>query len=785
MLAGAAACGSSHAAIVTNKSVVVNAALKHQVIEGFGGCISHWQTGMQELFNDNAAFQNMLINDLGVTIVRGAMPPAVQATEDLDTNTLDLSAFDMTTIGWGRAAQALRLLNPELKVISSMWSPPAWMKTNADTINGGHLRTDRRPHFAKYCAGVCLAFSNYWGVPLYALSPQNEAYFTEPYDSCVYTYSEYYEMMKYLAAAFKRWNVTSRVYGPEDMGLAENRVMSYLSSIVNDTNTSPYFQICATHGYGNDGISAAGAVPAEAEPLRNWLAPYHKESWMTETSGEYPAWTNGYYIDSSTFDYGALSLAWRIHVGLVHGDQAAFVYWTLSDPGPSKYGLLGYNVPTCKYYAAKQFYRWIRPNAQRIDATTWTNDLGVGAFLHVTNQTLTLTFINVVTADMQVRVTLTNMPWAVPAFETYRSSLRENCAKLANTVVDNDGFALSVPAQSIVTLYSGVPTNAIPVTTASALDFSTNRAALTIPVGNGGLAPFTYAAAVTTGAAWLTVAPQNGTISNQIAALVASADREALPPGPSTGAVLITTSAGTSFVVNVVINQMPDNAVPTVTPGQVGFDTMHTTLFLYLGNYGRAPYTFSAAVLSGGAWLDVLPRAGTVSNPPYTLYVTGNRLSVPPGVYTGAVQVATSAGTTVVVTCSITILAREPYPLITPLAIVFSTNGTVAPITLTNAGLDAFSFSACVTTGADWLSVMPTNGIVSNQAALVLATADWQALAQGTNVGAISITPTSGNGVCIAAQAVSDVPEPLSAAFLLLSFLWRAWRVSRFGADTT
>jgi len=58
---------------------------------------------------------------------------------------------------------------------------------------------------------------------------------------------------------------------------------------------------------------------------------YGKKSWMTETSGENPAWL---FPVSGYPNAGAWSLALRIHQALTTGRQSAWIYWQMTDGSP-------------------------------------------------------------------------------------------------------------------------------------------------------------------------------------------------------------------------------------------------------------------------------------------------------------------------------------------------------------------------------------------------------------------------------------------------------------------
>lgn len=70
--------------------------------------------------------------------------------------------------------QALAL-NPDLKVMASPWSAPAWMKTS-DNLISGRLREDRFQIFAEYLSRYVQSFEKE-GVPIFAITVQNEPHF--------------------------------------------------------------------------------------------------------------------------------------------------------------------------------------------------------------------------------------------------------------------------------------------------------------------------------------------------------------------------------------------------------------------------------------------------------------------------------------------------------------------------------------------------------------------------------------------------------------------------------
>ena len=69
-------------------------------------------------------------------------------------------------------------LNPELKLFASVWSPPAWMKSN-DSMLGGKLKPEYYDAFSRYLVKTVKAY-HAEGLPVVAITPQNEPHFPNP-----------------------------------------------------------------------------------------------------------------------------------------------------------------------------------------------------------------------------------------------------------------------------------------------------------------------------------------------------------------------------------------------------------------------------------------------------------------------------------------------------------------------------------------------------------------------------------------------------------------------------
>jgi hypothetical protein len=243
--------------------------------------------------------------------------------------------------------------------------------------------------------------------------------------------------------------------------------LQYLQNIAADPQAAAAEAFFCIHGYASDGVSAAYAIPTSWDWWANgWstspaagIPPnihgytfYGKKSWMTETSGENPAWLSpaaGYP------NAGAWSLALRIHQALTTGRQSAWVYWQLTDGsavGAQTLSSSALRTNSAKYIAAKHFFRHIRPGAVALNAqVSGSTNLLASAYVHDTNLTLTVVLLNTSSNALTASI---NVP-ATPAIKSFRAftSSNSNYWQSSITVVSNGIAIVSVPGYGVVTLY--------------------------------------------------------------------------------------------------------------------------------------------------------------------------------------------------------------------------------------------------------------------------------------------------------------------------------------------
>lgn len=405
--------------------VKINATETYQTIEGFGACIIDY-TNPPAFFKDPKLY-DLAVNDLGMSILRMSFPQELEVVnDDSDPNHFNWPAFNMPMLK-RRMDIALEFKKRGVKkFMFSTWSPPEFMKTHHATTQGGALRTDMYDEYAENIAALIISAKQNWGIDIGAFGIQNEMLFIEPYKSCVYLPEQAREAVRALMHKFKREGIHTQILLPEDMMIL-NRMLAYIGPTMADPETKNFIGGFATHR--QEGFETA----------RKWYdatKQYQRQSWMTETSGHSMNWQGAMKMASDMYDY------------LVGGNMSAWIYWQIAEPN-SDYAIMDGAKTSPKYFAAKHFYRYVRPGALRIDGTSSDKDILVSAFKHNEQGTLTMVLINKGDKESNVKIELTgkNLP---ENFDWYRSTEREQC-ELKGTQ-KNGSLLVSLPPQSIVTL---------------------------------------------------------------------------------------------------------------------------------------------------------------------------------------------------------------------------------------------------------------------------------------------------------------------------------------------
>ena len=425
-------------------------------MEGFGGFGAKEVWWSQGPFYD-AAFIDLLIHDLGITILRDNIPISFEPVNDNpDPAVLALDQFNLTMDSPGADShlgqhfpylKAMREAGLE-KLIASVWSPPIWMKHNDHRGNGtidqtsapeytltpdqntNQLKTEQYDEFAEYCVAYIKLLKQETGIDLYAISLQNEPRFSQFYASCVHSFESLRDLIKVVGARFEQEGITTKIFAPEDVQSIWH-IRQYLDAILQDSLANAHTDIFAIHNYRDNGIDPSDEGPQHWQETHAKAQQGNKVVWMSETSG----------FDAATIA-GGLELAKSMFNALHYGHATAWIYWQMSESGDQ--GFLTNGQPSLLYHVSKQFYRHIRPGAIRVEVREAEEDLLALAFQQVNGSGKILLFINTGSSPFEVNLTGDYASFEFQQYLTSETQFHEDLGKSQSQ--------FTLPSSSILTL---------------------------------------------------------------------------------------------------------------------------------------------------------------------------------------------------------------------------------------------------------------------------------------------------------------------------------------------
>jgi O-glycosyl hydrolase len=350
--------------------------------------------------------------------------------------------------------------------------------------------TSALTQFARGTAATLRGFMRRYGVEVHALGIQNEPAFEQFFGSCAYPHAEgWLKAVAAVRAEIDRHPDLQRIriIGPEDVlgdssygmwqvgggARSSDRNLKFLAALAQSPRGAALVDRFAVHGYGPSG---AAAVTSDLKAWRWWAegwtqAPdrglpaavdgfrhYGRESWMTETSGEEPAWRAP---DHGFPDAGAFGLVVGLHNALTIGYESAWLYWQLADGAPVGRSTLTDAVQqgrAAKYLAVKHYFRFIRPGARRVEVVAEpASAIRASAYLHEADGKVVIVALNLSDAPLDVPVTWNDRGGAGARrdrWQVYTSSEGRLWEASAATVAPAGTLACRLPAYGVATLVS-------------------------------------------------------------------------------------------------------------------------------------------------------------------------------------------------------------------------------------------------------------------------------------------------------------------------------------------
>ena len=300
----------------TGTSITVDSATVYQTIDGFGYTLTGGSASvintldattknnlLQELFGNNS-------NSIGVSYLRISI-----GASDLNSSVFsyDDVAGDTTLSHFSLAPDETDLIpllkeivaiNPNIKILATPWSSPAWMKDNAKSM-GGNLLPQYYNLYANYFVKYIQAMKAE-GITIDAVTPQNEPLNAGNNPSLVMdanTESTFIE--NNLGPTFKANNITTKIICYDHNCDRPD----YPETVLANDATNNYVDGSAFHLYAGD-ISALSSVHS-AYPNKNL---YFTEQYTSSTgsfNGDF-LWHMKNVVIGSMNNWSRTALEWNL-----------------------------------------------------------------------------------------------------------------------------------------------------------------------------------------------------------------------------------------------------------------------------------------------------------------------------------------------------------------------------------------------------------------------------------------------------------------------------------------
>ncbi|MFJ6842268.1 ricin-type beta-trefoil lectin domain protein [Streptomyces griseoluteus] len=255
-----------------------------------------------------------------------------------------------------------RQLNPDLTVMASPWTAPAWMK-DSGSLNGGWLKAEDYGAYASYFVKYLQGYRDQ-GVPVSYVTAQNEPTCCSGYPSMSWNagglaYFTKSELLPKLQQAGLSTKVLAHDWNWDTYD-------SYAAQTVDDAavRSHPNFGGIAWHGYGGD-VTKQTAVHNQYPALDAFATEHSGGTWIADQQREDLS-----DIINYTRNWAKSVTKWSLAVdqnmGPHNGGCGTCTGLVTVHNGDGRSGSVDYTV---EYYDMGHLTKFVRPGAQRIAST--------------------------------------------------------------------------------------------------------------------------------------------------------------------------------------------------------------------------------------------------------------------------------------------------------------------------------------------------------------------------------------------------------------------------------
>jgi glucosylceramidase len=356
--------------------VNVDTAAQHQSMDGFGAALTGSSAYLIDEILDAGERAELLtslfdpVEGIGISYLRltiGASDfslsdfsyddmPAGQTDFDLQHFSLDKDREDVIPV-----LKEIIQIAPEINLMGSPWSPPAWMKTSGSMI-GGQLKTNcysvYADYFVKYIQEMALE-----GINIASITPQNEPlYYTASYPCMQMQPIEQLTFIKsHLGPKFLTQGINTKIIIYDHNWDDTN----YAISILNDPGANGFIAGSAFHAYAGD-VSAMTTVHNAHPDKELHFTEISGGAWATNFGDNLMWFMRNIFIGTAA-NWSRTAMMWNLALDQNYGPQNNGCgdcrgVVTIGNPG----GQIGKNE---EFYSIGHFSKFVRPGAKRISST--------------------------------------------------------------------------------------------------------------------------------------------------------------------------------------------------------------------------------------------------------------------------------------------------------------------------------------------------------------------------------------------------------------------------------
>lgn len=287
--------------------------------------------------------------------------------------------------------KAQKIIGEDLIFYASPWSPPAFMKSNKNMLQGGKLLKKYYQPWADYFVKFIQEYEKE-GIPIWGVTIQNEPMAKQRWESCIYTAEEEKDFLKnYLGPTFEKVGFQDKniVVWDHNRDLISHRA----NTIFDDPEASKYAWGIGFHWYE----TWTGGEP-KYDNLKNIKESYPDKNLL---------FTEGCQESFDENHYNRWSNAERYGSSMINDFNSGTVGWTdwniLLDQtgGPNHVNNLCFApihadlrtkelIYTPSYYYIGHFSKFIKPNAKRISTTCTRSTLESTSFQNLDGKITTV-----------------------------------------------------------------------------------------------------------------------------------------------------------------------------------------------------------------------------------------------------------------------------------------------------------------------------------------------------------------------------------------------------------